>query len=74
MTKLPSLITTAMIGRQPPTSFFPWFRRAAGTVALWAARSRQRHHLANLNETALKDIGLTNHDVRRETAKAFWQK
>lgn len=55
-------------------AFFPsWIKRAARLLHEWSARSRQRRTLASLNDTALRDIGLTRDDVRREIAKPFWQ-
>jgi uncharacterized protein YjiS (DUF1127 family) len=39
----------------------------------WQERSRQRHHLAALNDHMLRDIGLTRADVMAETTKPFWQ-
>ena len=50
----------------------PWVRRCMHVLTLWAERSRQRRQLANLNDAALKDIGLTRLDVRSEVEKPFW--
>ena len=36
-------------------------------------RARQRHALALLNDTQLRDIGLTRRDMAAETAKPFWR-
>ena len=43
------------------------------TLILWSERSRQRRELAELNDRALKDIGLTRIDALRESAKPFWR-
>ena len=42
-------------------------------VALWLARRRERVALAEMGPHLLRDIGLTAKDVRRETARWFWQ-
>ncbi|MEM7620443.1 MAG: DUF1127 domain-containing protein [Pseudomonadota bacterium] len=34
--------------------------------------ARQRHHLLNLEEHQLRDIGLTKDQVARETQRSFW--
>lgn len=49
------------------------FRALAARLALWRERGRSRRALAALDETRLRDIGLTTLDVRRETAKPFWR-
>lgn len=36
-------------------------------------RARQRHALARLSDTQLKDIGLSRRDVTEETSKPFWR-
>ena len=67
--------THTIIPRRPvaPTYFPNWVKRAARLLHDWSQRSRQRRTLASLNDTALRDIGLTRDDVRREVAKPFWQ-
>ncbi|HWK46073.1 MAG TPA: DUF1127 domain-containing protein [Stellaceae bacterium] len=37
-------------------------------------RAAQRHHLANLDEHSLRDLGLTRSDVVREVDKPFWRR
>ena len=39
----------------------------------WQARAEQRYRLAELDDAALKDIGLDRVDVEREYRKPFWQ-
>jgi len=39
----------------------------------WHDRARQRYQLAQLDEAALKDLGLSRVDVARECRKPFWQ-
>jgi uncharacterized protein YjiS (DUF1127 family) len=40
---------------------------------VWWERSRQRHHLADLDDHLLRDIGLSRADVELEYHKPFWQ-
>lgn len=39
----------------------------------WYLRAQSRHHLAGLDDYALKDMGLSRADVSRECAKPFWR-
>jgi uncharacterized protein YjiS (DUF1127 family) len=39
----------------------------------WHGRARERRFLARLDDLALKDIGITRGDARRECAKPFWR-
>lgn len=47
-------------------------RAAAALVADWIVKRRTRGHLARLDDHALKDIGLTRDEARREAYKPFW--
>lgn len=40
---------------------------------LWAERSAERRHLAELDEHLLKDIGLNRAEVETISAKPFWR-
>ncbi|GEM_PF-683447 len=40
----------------------------------WIRRSNDRRLLAMMDDRMLNDIGLSNHEVRSEVAKYFWQK
>jgi uncharacterized protein YjiS (DUF1127 family) len=42
-------------------------------LLLWHETSRQRKHLAMMDDRLLRDIGLTRADVARETEKPFWR-
>ncbi len=42
-------------------------------MMVWYERSRQRRHLAQLDERMLRDIGLSRGDVEREIQKRPWQ-
>ena len=43
------------------------------TLLTWQDRFNQRHHLAGLDDHALKDMGLSRGDVEREASKGFWR-
>jgi uncharacterized protein YjiS (DUF1127 family) len=46
------------------------------TLLFWAGRSRQRRQLgelAELNNHLLKDIGVSQEEALRESAKPFWR-
>mgnify|MGYP003598262423 CR=1 FL=1 len=43
------------------------------TILLWHERRYQRHLLAAMSDTMLRDIGLESRDVFEETAKPFWR-
>ena len=48
--------------------------KVTGTFKVWAARSRDRRHLAQMSNHLMQDIGLTRADVELELNKFFWQK
>ncbi len=43
------------------------------TAVVWQERASQRAHLAALEDSYLKDMGLSHADVAAETAKPFWR-
>lgn len=47
--------------------------RLRATLALWARRTEEREALAQFGWRELKDISLSESDVRREIAKPFWR-
>lgn len=47
--------------------------RAGAVVARWIERVRQRHALAELDDQALRDIGITRVEAAREAGKPFWR-
>ena len=47
--------------------------RAAIVVTQWNQLYRTRHHLRDLDPYLLKDIGLTEHQAKREFERPFWQ-
>jgi uncharacterized protein YjiS (DUF1127 family) len=44
-----------------------------GIIVLWLHRARSRRALLELDDHALRDIGLTRADVVREGRKPFWR-
>ena len=48
------------------TQFWRWCARCS-------ARSRERRALAQLDDNALKDIGVTRRQANGEAAKPFWK-
>ncbi|MBI1244892.1 MAG: DUF1127 domain-containing protein [Alphaproteobacteria bacterium] len=42
-------------------------------LAIWQDRARARARLEGLDDSALKDMGLSRADVSREIEKPFWR-
>ena len=51
----------------------PARRNLFDTLGVWVQRSRQRKHLAQLDQHLLDDIGLTEEMAAKEVAKPFWK-
>ena len=49
------------------------FVNAIDTVLDWQDRARQRHHLAEMDDHLLRDIGLSRADLEHESSKPFWR-
>ena len=47
--------------------------RLAEAVALWRQSARDQDSLVNLNDRALRDIGLDRSSVERESSMWFWR-
>lgn len=47
--------------------------RVKTTLALWARRIEEREALAGFGWREMKDIAISEADVRREIAKPFWR-
>ena len=43
-------------------------------LSVYSTRIDDRRHLSNLDDRALRDIGLTRSDVENEINKYFWQR
>ena len=72
--KTQNCMDTIAIRTAPPRlALPPWLWRTLKTLQLWFERSRQRRHLASLNDHMLKDIGLDRTDVSIEIEKPFWR-
>jgi uncharacterized protein YjiS (DUF1127 family) len=41
-------------------------------VSEWRQRARSRRELEGLDDSTLRDIGITRCDIRREMDKPFW--
>lgn len=50
-----------------------WIQNGVATAFGWWDRARQRHHLLQLDDRLLRDVGLTRAGVEREAAKPFWK-
>ncbi|GAA3945574.1 hypothetical protein GCM10022278_00940 [Allohahella marinimesophila] len=48
--------------------------RALKVIKQWYRRSRERDELRRLSPHLMKDIGLRQCDIIRETSKHFWQR
>ena len=46
---------------------------AMDTVLDWQDRARQRHHLGEMDDHLLRDIGLSRADLEYESSKPFWR-
>ena len=57
----------------PASAEAPSLRAALRRIAIWRARARQRRALAMLDDTRLRDIGLTREQAEAEAAKPFWE-
>lgn len=44
------------------------------TVRMWRHRVLYRHHLRELDDHLLSDLGLTRAEAEREAARPFWQR
>lgn len=51
----------------------PFLAALMARLRLWAARRRQRHRLAELDDYLLADIGLSREEAAAEVSKPFWQ-
>ena len=47
-------------------------KRLFATVVAWQQRYELRHHLLEMDDRLLDDIGLSRAQARKEAAKPFW--
>lgn len=52
---------------------FSQWARTAGTFRLWSRNAKTRRRLADLDDRALRDVGLIRSTALRESERAFWQ-
>lgn len=50
-----------------------FLQRSIDRLLSWQQRLSQRHHLGQLSDTMLSDIGLSRADVELEVSKPFWR-
>ncbi|SFQ29443.1 DUF1127 domain-containing protein [Donghicola eburneus] len=60
------------LGRLAIASRPSWFSSLFGAFANYAAISRQRHALSQLDDRLLQDIGLTQTEAKSEADRAPW--
>lgn len=49
-----------------------WLQGTGRQLRRWWQLAEQRHRLAQLDEAALKDLGLSRADVLQESERPFW--
>lgn len=54
-------------------SVFAMIKRAIGTVYEWQRRASERHHLADIDDRLLADIGRTRAEISFEANKPFYK-
>ena len=55
------------------SGLFPILGRAVEAPIAWLDRVRDRHHLAAMSDSMLKDIGVSRADAEHEAEKPFWR-
>jgi uncharacterized protein YjiS (DUF1127 family) len=68
-----SRIAEAIYGSQHSYQGPSLLRRSLDRFLAWQERAHQRHHLGQLSDGMLSDIGLSRADVEMETSKPFWR-
>jgi len=81
----PAITIVPAFFSSPPARIFPGLpirsrakirtivARAIQVIRLWKRRSDGRRELGRLSKLELRDIGLTEYDVYKETRKPFWR-
>ena len=62
------LLTSAELSR-----WWHWGMQLVGVLDCWDQRQRTRRQLAKLNDSQLRDIGLSRGDAQLEAYKPFWR-
>jgi len=68
-------MTVHSIGRGRAAALAPSRPRAGilATLRVWTERWRHRVRLRELDDSMLRDVGISRADVEREAAKPFWR-
>jgi len=61
------------VARPQSASGISIVERAKATLALWARRIEEREALASFGWREMKDIAISEADIRTEIAKPFWR-
>ena len=51
-----------------------WLISAFSMTSAWMERTKERRQLISLNDTMLKDLGISRADAEREYRKPFWRR
>jgi len=68
-----SRIAHTIFGSQFRQNGPSFLQRSLDRFLEWQQRSSQRHHLGQLSDNQLADIGLSRADVQMEASKPFWR-
>lgn len=71
-TRALKLDSAPLAQRAPSLRAKSWVTRASRRLRRWAALSRQRRTLAQLDDRLLADVGLDRAAAARESARWFW--
>ena len=52
--------------------FINFFNKLSSVLWIWQQRARERHHLQQLSDHMLQDMGLSRADISIEVNKPFW--
>ena len=67
------MINQLQFCHEPPAMpMFSQWGRATGMLRLWSRKSKTRRHLAELDDRALRDVGLIRSEALRESERPFW--
>jgi uncharacterized protein YjiS (DUF1127 family) len=73
MNSLVHIAGRALLRPDPLAGLRRLARGVPSTLALWAARARQRRELLELDDRLLRDIDVSRTDAEREARKPFWR-
>ncbi len=68
-----SLVPRHSLAQIVAATVAPALTRAIEAPIDWVARMRDRHQLAAMSDSMLKDIGVSRADAEHEVEKHFWQ-